>query len=237
MKFIIDTGATHSIINPGICHPKWFIHCEETNLKTLQHNIKLNEKVAIPIFEEFVENSENKIEFLVCHFHDHYDGLIGNDILKQLKAIINLKENILDINGKHIPINYAIDSNEYYFEKDGFYAITLAVEHQNGLVYSPQHFCENKNVEIIENIHDAENFKINALIKVNGNTPRTIKFDTPKTVKVTNENFCVYNIQEEVLKIPILEQIRTNHLNSEEKDKLLQIINRFKKYSIQRILI
>lgn len=41
LKFLIDTGPTHSITNPGIRNPKWKVPCNVTNIKTLQHTIKI----------------------------------------------------------------------------------------------------------------------------------------------------------------------------------------------------
>lgn len=45
-----------------------------------------------------------KLEFLLFKFHDANNGLIGNNILRQLFAVINLKENFLEIGDKRIPI-------------------------------------------------------------------------------------------------------------------------------------
>lgn len=76
-------------------------------MKTLQHIINIKEKVSIPLFEE-LGNTENKVEFLVCKFDTRYDGLIGNNILGKLNAIVNFKENILEIDGKRIPLKHAL---------------------------------------------------------------------------------------------------------------------------------
>lgn len=104
------------------------------NIKTLQHTIQVTEKVLVPSFEEFGDTPNVKIEFLVCNFHDQYNGLIGNNILRQLKAIVNLKDNVLTINDRNLHIRYTNDSVEYYFERKGLHEVILPIEQKEGLI-------------------------------------------------------------------------------------------------------
>lgn len=198
-------------------------------MKTLQHHIKVKEQVSIPVFKEFSENSEKKIKFLVCPFHDQYNGLIGNDILKEFKIIVNLRDNFLDIDGRHIPIKYNNDGTEFYFEKRGLHEVSLPVEQKEGLIYNPQTILENEKIEIIEGIYEANDSKIQALVNVSGNLPKRVVLKSQDTIEVNTENFYINTIQENEEKIPLIDQIRIEHLNTEEKEKLLPIIKRYKK--------
>ena len=137
------------------------------NIKTLLHNIQIQEKVSVPIFNEFGEFPEEKIEFLVCKFHDKYDGLIGNNILKKLKATINMGDDILLIGNNKIPLHYLNETAEYCFEKIGIHEVILSVSQKEGLVYNPQTLISNGNIKILKGVYFAENYKINALIEVN----------------------------------------------------------------------
>lgn len=166
------------------------------NVKTLKHIVTISEKVAIPVFKEFGASTDTKIEFFVCQFHNQYNGLIGNNILRQMKAIINMKDNILKLEETEIPIRYTNDGVEYYFEKKGLHKIMLPVEQKNGLIYNPQIILNDKNIEIMEGVYEAENYNINAFVQVNGNLPQRVILETQDTDEVTPENFYTIELNE-----------------------------------------
>lgn len=60
------------------------------SIKSLLGKTQLNQKARIKTFDEFGKNL-NFIEFFIIKFHDYYDGLIGNDLLIPLEAVINYK--------------------------------------------------------------------------------------------------------------------------------------------------
>uniref|UniRef100_A0A1A9WLN0 RVP domain-containing protein n=1 Tax=Glossina brevipalpis TaxID=37001 RepID=A0A1A9WLN0_9MUSC len=103
LKFIIDTGATQSILNPILCNPKWRIKSKSVILKTLQNTIKTTTIYEVPLSPE-IGNSHQKMELIECKFHDLYDGILGNDFLKKYGGIIDYKNDELIINGRHIPL-------------------------------------------------------------------------------------------------------------------------------------
>lgn len=80
----------------------------------------------------------------------------------------------------------------------------------------------------MEAIYEAEYFKIDAALKVTRNTPNSVKLSIQKMNNVTNEAFCVHNFGDGISKVPLFEQISTDHLTREEKKKLSQIINIFR---------
>lgn len=155
--------------------------------------------------------------------------MIGNNILKPLGAIINLNDDVIIVGEKKIPLRYEDQQVEYHFEKPGIYQVELPVKYKEGLVYKNQEFLTDKDLEILEGVYEVDNFKINATINFSGVTPKIIKFSPVKIENIKTESFCIYNIGEETQQLPISEQIRVEHLNSEEKTKLLQLINKFKK--------
>lgn len=179
LKFIVDTGATNSIINPGLCNPKWKIPCEPIHIKTLQHTIHVTEKIRLPLFKEF-GNSNEEIYFLVCKFHDTYDGIIGNDILKRFDAKIDYKLNQLEINNNTVPIS---------FQNEKPCTIQLIVNQKNGLAYlKEKKFFEGKAI-IKEGIYNVENHKIE--IQTSEEFRNPIKLSPDEAIEVNNENFCI----------------------------------------------
>lgn len=196
------------------------------NIKTLQHTITITEKVSIPNFEEFGGDPEMKLEFLVCEFHNHYNGLIGNNILRQMQAIINLKENFLQLEDRKIPIRYTNGGVEHYFGKIGLHEVTLPVTQKQGLVYNPQTILKDKNIEILEGVYEAANYKINALVNMNGNSPQKATLEA-FVDEVSKENFYTIEPNDITENKQIVEQVRSTHLNEEERQKLLPIIKKF----------
>lgn len=227
LKFILDTGATHSIVNPGLCDPKWKIPTDILQIRTLQHIINVSEKVRIPLFKEFGD-PKSRIDFYVCRFHDLYDGLIGNNILRQLKAKIDYENNILHIGNKTIPLQFEVQNAQYYlFSKDGNYDVDIPVNQKEGLMYISGNTSKDGRVEILEGAYEVTNYLANTTVAIKDDLPKRIKFNMKAASPVTCDNF--YVSEEPSLFKSAEEQIRCTHLNSEEKLKLFQIIKKFRR--------
>lgn len=210
MKFIIDTGATHSIINPGLCNPKWKTKTGSLTLKTLQNLVKTTTTYKVPLFSELGDPNE-KIDLIECKFHDFYDGIIGNDILKRFKAVINYTTDTLYIDGRQIKLLYGKTK-----------AVQFVVCQENGLTHISEQRNSKNELILREGLYDVQNFKIEIQTSL----------DCPSVVSITNstkvdaKNFCITN--EEFLQTePALDQIRTSHMNSEEKNVILNLVKRY----------
>lgn len=177
LKLIIDTGATDSILNPNICHPKWIQKVKPTPIKTLQHRINLEEKVRIPAFKEFSTGLDT-IEFYIAKFHEYYDGLIGNDILRPLMAQICYRDNTIRLGENTLPL--------FFRSKDHH-------EDQSN---------ENEENNYIRELH-ASGIMNKETLNSELNFVSTIHTKS------------------------LSDQIRTEHLNSEEESLLLSTINKY----------
>ncbi|XP_055836530.1 probable serine/threonine-protein kinase DDB_G0278845 [Episyrphus balteatus] len=163
LKFIIDTGATHSIINPEICHPKWHIDLEEPlNLKTLSHNIKINKKAQIPLFSE-LGDSNIRTEFLICQFHTEFDGLIGNNILTPLEVNIDYKNKLIKTKDKIIELHF----NNKVPTSVKLTEIDVPVKQEKGLGYINETILGD-NLIIKEGIYNIDNYVMIANAEVIG---------------------------------------------------------------------
>ena len=134
LRFIIDCGAELSIINKNICNPKWQIQSTNHILKVLDRNVETNIVYRIPLFQEFNEK-DYFVNFLEYQFHNRFDGLIGNNILVDLNAVINFQTRSLTTNKATIKMylneeeeNYTnyVDQNQnvlctYIFERNLFF--------------------------------------------------------------------------------------------------------------------
>lgn len=214
LKFIIDTGATHSIVNPGLCNPKWKIKSGPLTLKTLQNHVNTNTIYQVPLFSELGDDNE-KFNLIECKFHDYYDGIIGNDVLKRFGAIIDYANDRLIINNRIIPLLYTKTRT-----------VKFIVPEENGLVY----FSEQRNnvgkVILNEGIYNIQNFKLE--IQTLFDSLPIIHLSTDAITSVDAKNFCILD-EEYQQTDPLIQQIRTSHMNLEEKSKIMKVIKKYEK--------
>ncbi|XP_049306295.1 retrovirus-related Pol polyprotein from transposon 297 isoform X2 [Bactrocera dorsalis] len=158
------------------------------------------------MFEEFSDIGTNKpIEFYIIKFHNFFDGLIGNDILRPLNACIDYKKNEINIGNKTLPM---------HFENENLNERKIVVPDDSDLVYYKEENGGNIVREGILNVRNQE-AKINLLSETNRVT----------TQKVDHENFSIIENKESK---PLADQIRIGHLNPEERSQLLQIIKEYR---------
>lgn len=106
-------------------------------LKTLQNMILSDTIYRVPLFSELGKSTE-RMFLIECKFHDEYDGIIGNDILRTYNAIIDYDKNRLVINNRTVPL---------LFPK--FHHVKLVTHVECGLIHIKKH-C-NSTGEIIAN--------------------------------------------------------------------------------------
>lgn len=228
LRFIIDTGATHSVINPNLCHPKWYTKLKEPlQLKTLNHVVNIHEVVNIPLFEE-LSSSSQKVEFLVCDFHDRFDGLIGNNILMQIKAVVDYRTNHLIVGEKKIKLCFDsnnktndVGSGNEYEEME----LDLTVSQKDGLGFIKER--QEHSIIIEEGIYNIENFKMQTKVRILKNDLNGIEIPQPLEVEeVDGRNYNIIE-RENLNGLAIIDQLRIDHLNLEEKEALLKVVERF----------
>lgn len=110
-RFIIDTGAEFSIVNHGVYDPKWNIKMEPQKLLALGKTMSTNSKFRVPLPGIF--NCNYYVEFLEFNFHNKFDGILGNNILVNLKAIVNYGDRLLMTDTAVIPF-YLNEEEENY---------------------------------------------------------------------------------------------------------------------------
>lgn len=101
---MIDTGSTRSFISPAKAYEYYstYISHEPFEVISTHASSKHNQVIKIPLFPLFQSYDEHK--FYLYSVDSRYDGLIGNDLLKQLEAVIDLKRQVLNTKFCRIPI-------------------------------------------------------------------------------------------------------------------------------------
>ena len=110
---MIDTGATTSIMNPGIINPIYFKQIpydiifktlnEKTNTSTLAEVPE--ENVQLPLKQTF-------IKFFIYKFHDSFDGILANDILTENAFEINYNDKTITLNDQKMSFYFSSDEEE-----------------------------------------------------------------------------------------------------------------------------
>lgn len=95
-----------------LCNPKWKVATSNKFLRVLGRQIQVNIEYSFPLFKEFNEK-DYYVNFLEYKFHEQFDGIIGNNILLGLEAIIDYKNRLLRTRSAKIPF-YLNEEEESY---------------------------------------------------------------------------------------------------------------------------
>lgn len=106
-RFMIDTGSTRSFISPAKTNQFFlkFKYKEPFEVISTHARSRHGEVINIPLLKTFKTTDYHK--FYVYDVDQRYDGLIGSDLLKQLDATIDMKNQILHTRDTKIPILYS----------------------------------------------------------------------------------------------------------------------------------
>lgn len=187
-------------------------------LKTLQNQIRTTTIYRVPLFSELGDENE-QFNLIECKFHDYYDGIIGNDVLKRYGATIDYMQNILFINNLRTPLLYANTRT-----------VKFIVAEETGLIHIKKQCNDKGDLILQEGVYNVQNFKIEVQTSVD--SLDVIHIKNTDTTTVNAKNFCIFNSEFQQTEL-IFDQIRTSHMNSEEKTEIHKIINTFRKIFYQ----
>lgn len=231
LKFLIDTAATHSVIKPQLVKPLFRNKIKPTYIKSLKNNQKVEESIVLKSFKELgVQNLD--LEFLIYDFHDYYDGLIGKDALKKLKATIDTEKDLLIVDNKKIQLETrpTFSTKTFKIPAKSRLCLKLPVNEESGQILIPDTYID-KNLFISEGLYEAKNWTSIVPVYNNCNEAKVFQLAIP-LITYPVQSFAEFNFSqihsEQSEMIPIEKSIRTDHLNSEEKKEILKIC---KKYS------
>lgn len=206
----------------------------------------------IPLFWLIIKNSHiserigdsllNYLEYypecVAYNFHNYFDGVIGINFLRDLNLNIDFRTQQLIGNNFSIPFyyrqinkehNFILNPHEIKIEK-------LPVSIQEGKIIINE--LELNNISINSCITTAQNGQAYIEIQNKSNLPQTFKISSVIPCEKIDHINHEFLSMEQVLNntyVPDFQpisnldsSIRTNHLNPEEKTKLLKLCNQFK---------
>lgn len=225
---MIDTGANKNYISSQ--HVK-IQNCKKTKPLKVKNVNGAHTIDTFVEFNPFPHVQKNKATFYVFDFHPFFDGLIGYETLRNMKAEILTASNQLRINNAEIRMFrkfpqttcIQLNSNETKLisiplTDNGDFLVETDVE------ISPGAF-------ILAGLYKSENYFANVLASNKNESPNEIQFSNTFDLEVNN----LENIVTDQIPYPencnknrnIIEQLRLNHLNFEERKGLIKLISKY----------
>ncbi|CAK1593440.1 unnamed protein product [Parnassius mnemosyne] len=232
---MVDTGSTRSFISPRKAYQHFYqyITHEPFEVVSTHASSRHDEVIEIPLPPTFKSSDFHK--FYLYDVDSRYDGLIGNDLLKQLDTIIDLKDLVLKTKTTCIPI---VNNNLNY-------VITLPPRSERR-VKLPTDQCSGEAIINYKEFVSGVRMPSALVNCVNGYAATVIQnvLDKEMILTVTRPftvtkydmtTQCDINVTstysdleiDKVLEDNLL-KLRLNHTNDEERDKIFRLCQEFK---------
>lgn len=239
IKLLIDTGCHPSILRPYIAekyYPK-SIFKSETPIVTCAGTSKAIHKAHIPVFDE-LKPLTGDLEFVLFNFHEYFDGIIGTRDLRELGLNINFENKTLYNDFVQIPLHYRTEFNLQKIEVPPCSSILKRIRtnlpNSEFLIPSlkldkiiiPESLIEIKDGTVVLEFINSTNQTEIATLSENFLESFANKFDS--------QSYECFNIEQITSHQPTensdfdFSLIRSNHLNSEEKNALKQLLKKHK---------
>lgn len=198
---------------------------EVTNVHATTRN---DFSITLPCFSEF--NEQNDITLYIYKFHNHFDGLIGLDLLNSWQSNINLKDKTLSTRNAILPIKMYDSRNVNLYENiipaQSSKLVRLPINTHDGDAFIPnQILCNCIIFDCLTNVKDNRGW-----VRVSNHTFNDIIFSMDRPVE--GEMFNVECEQAQYCDMPerakyVLSRLRTEHLNQEELINLRSLCEQY----------
>lgn len=235
-KFMIDTGSTRSFISPQKAHQffREFALCELFTVISTHASSSHNEVIEIPLMPSFKSNEFHK--FYVYDVDPQYDGLIGNDLLVQLEAVIDLKSHRLRTKTATLPIVQSITDHVIKLAPRSEQRVKLPADLFSGdAIINYKQLCEG--VRMPAAIVSVENGYFTTIIQNTLETQMTLTITAPfKVDKFRNDTVnlnCYNDVEMKDMEVDdILQEnltrLRLDHMNQEEQQCISELCREYK---------
>lgn len=234
LKILIDTGSTKSFIDPDLAY-KLYSKCIQHDpfiVSTVFQKSAHKYSAFIPTSKIFKLPQQNKLKFFLFKFHNIFHGLIGLDNLKLLQANLDFDKGLLVTPLTQIKLQYQQIKNELNLISVAprtEQVISIKTSIMNGEIIIPHQKIHN--CEIPECISIAQNGE--ALTTILNNTTETVTLNFFEPIEVETferkeiQNINLNNFDESFKQKLDLTKIRTEHLNSEEKQTIERLCSEY----------
>lgn len=237
LKFLIDSGSTKSFIDPNLAQKFYPNHIgyEPFIVSTVFQQSAHQYSAQIPASKIFNLPNKKYLKFYLFKFHNIFDGLIGLDNLKMLQANINYDKGFLVTPFARIKLQFQQTNLKQSYNitvssrTEQLVKIKTSID--NGEVIIP--YQKLHNCEIPNSLSIAKDGYALTTILNNTCQPITLDLSQPFNVEPFNreeiEQIDLNNFDGSNYKINNFDysQIRTDHLNSEERAKIIELCTEY----------
>lgn len=224
LKFLVDTGANRNYISPN--HVNWD-KCRRTQPVSIRN---ISGKHIADRYVEFdpfhTIPGSNKQTFFVFDFHPFFDGLIGYETLRSLKAdILTADDQLKFPTGTVNMYRKYPDSCVVQLNCNETRVVNLQTNESDGEFYIEDDIFLSPHVIIHAGVYSCSDNRVFVTVTNIANEPTKVVVNNPLTVELNN-----FVTDEEIPEISdrskgrIFDQLRLDHLNNEEKINLLKMI-------------
>lgn len=225
---MIDTGSTRSFISPDIAN-RYFSklkYYEPFEIISTHARSSHNEVVNIPLMETFRSTEFHK--FYVYNVDSNYGGLIGSDLLKQLDANIDMKNQILKTRDTEIPIIYSPPFT-VHIEPRSETRTDVPVDLKNGEAII-DHINFGEGVRMPAALVNCIGGYATTVIQNTSDNHFEIKFSKPLNVTKYEQQEINVNVTDAIddrerdkLLIQNLSKVQLDHMNPEERHSIYNL--------------
>lgn len=230
---LIDTGANKNYLSPRLVN-------KPTKLTNPTCVVSISGKHVIENyvkFNPFPNLTKKEFMFHLFDFHKFFHGLIGYEMLQQLDAKIDATSNTITILGKKIKMfkKYPTIFSKN-IEGESVCNIELPVSSEKeGDFYIEDSIEILPNLTILPGLYHTKNHKAFMVVENRSNYEQVMNLDFPIQIELNNFDQCEtgndINFSDAITMSnryrKLIDQLRLDHLNTEEKTKLLQIIDEY----------
>lgn len=222
---MIDTGANKNYISPKHVNLEKCKITKPVKVTNINGSKNINQLVEFnPFFN--IPGSKKQV-FYIFDFHKFFDGLIGYETLRSLNANILTTQNELKFpTGVVKMFRKYPDSSIVQLNSNETKVVNLPTNLINGEFYLEDDFALSTDVIVHAGIY--QTFDNRAFVTVSNLSqgPSKVNVDGPLQVELNNFSTeePIHNEHVETPKRTVFDQLRLDHLNSEEKINLLKTI-------------
>lgn len=226
LKFLIDTGANKNYISSKLVKLNRCRRTTPTRVRNVSGSHIVEKYVNFNPFPHIPHTQT--FQFYVFDFHPFFDGLIGYETLQQLKAKILTSENVLEISNFKMKMQKKYpESTPLQLNANETKTISLSTNVTDGDFLIENDLEIHHNIIVHCGLYNAQGNRAYVMVSNLSNDP--IKLEATGPIQVELHNFDTYlpTIRPSNMKRPVFDQLRIEHLNEEERKKLLDTIANF----------
>lgn len=196
---------------------------EVTNVHAVSKN---DFSINIPCFSEI--SDPEPIKLFIYKFHNHFDGLIGLDLLTKWEAKIDLKKLCLSTKSAINPIllydSRSVNLYEDIIPANSTKLVRIPINAPDSDVYIPEQILSNCIVhECITSVCHSRGY-----LEIENSTDNDVIFslDRPAYAELCNLECAPFD-QPSARTKAVLSRLRTDHLNDEERANLMALCTKY----------